>query len=189
MVGIVYLTNQVIIVNKFNRNILLHQFFLYCAMPVLLAATTTTAQADVESCMKAALEKQPGVVVKLEKKNERGVLLYEFDIVSSDGKEWDLECDAANGKIIEVEQEVANSDDPMFKAKATISLEQAKKIALDAYPGEIVEIEYEIESNGDASYEFDIKIKDGSEVKLEVDATTGKIIEDKEIEIFQIGRE
>ena len=158
-------------------------------MSVLLAATTTTAQADVEACMKAALEKQPGTVVKLEKKDERGTPIYEFDIVGADGKEWDLECEAASGKITEVEQEVANSADPMFKAKAKISLEQAKKIALDAYPGEIVETEYEIESNGDASYEFDIKIKDGSEVKLEVDAATGKISEDKETELFQIGKE
>ncbi len=139
--------------------------------------------------MKAALDVKPGTVVKLEKKDERGVPIYEFDIVSPDGKEWDLECDAASGKITEVEQEVGSPDDPLFKAKAKISLEQAKKIALGAYPGEIVETEYEIEDNGDASYEFDIKIKNGSEVKLEVDAATGKIIEDKETEIFQIGKE
>ncbi len=158
-------------------------------MPFLLAPTVATAKVDMETCMKAALQKKPGVVVKLEKKDERGVPIYEFDIFSPDGKEWDLECNATNGKITEVEQEVASPDDPLFKAKAKISLEQAKKIALDAYPGEIVETEYEIESNGDASYEFDIKVKNGSEVKLEVDVTTGKIIEDKETEIFQIGRE
>ena len=71
----------------------------------------------------------------------------------------------------------------------TESEHDVKKIALDAYPGEIVETEFEIESNGDASYEFDIKLKDGREVKLEVDAATGKISEDKETEIFQIGKE
>ena len=143
----------------------------------------------METCMKAALDKQPGVVVKLEKKDERGVPIYEFDIVGADGKEWDLECDANSGIITEVEQEVASPDDPLFKAKEKITLAQAQKIALEAYPGEIVETEFEIESNGDASYEFDIKLKDGREVKLEVDAATGKISEDKETEIFQIGKE
>jgi uncharacterized membrane protein YkoI len=57
-----------------------------------------------------------------------------------------------------------------------------------AAPGEIVEVEYEIESNGNASYEFDIKTDKG-EVKLEVDATSGKIVEEKQTEIYQIGKE
>jgi uncharacterized membrane protein YkoI len=175
--------------NKMNRKLLTSLTFLCCATPVLAVPKADTAKVDLETCLKAALNKQPGAVVKLEKKDEHGIAIYEFDILSSDGKEWDLECDATSGKITEIEQEVASPDDPLFKAKANISLEQAKKIALGAYPGEIVETEYEIESNGDASYEFDIKIKNGSEVKLEVDATTGKIIEDKETETFQIGKE
>jgi len=156
----------------------------WCAMTAQAAP-----KADVETCLKAALAKRAGEVVKLERKDERGVPVYEFEVLSSDGKSWELECDAVTGKITEEEQEVASPDDPLFKAKAKISLEQAQKIALEAAPGEIVETEYEIESNGDASYEFDIKIKDGSEVKLEVDAATGKIVEDKQPELFQIGKE
>jgi len=167
-----------------SRIILMGFFSAFWTMPLLAGS-----QVAMETCMKAAMDKQPGAVVKLEKKDERGVPIYEFDIVGADGKEWDLECDANSGKVTEVEQEVASPDDPLFKAKAKISLAQAQKIALEAYPGEIVETEYEIESNGDASYEFDIKLRDGREVKLEVDAATGKISEDKETEIFQIGKE
>jgi len=159
------------------------------AVYALPAYSQAKPKADMEACMKAALAKRAGEVVKLERKDERGVPVYEFEVLGADGKSWELECDANTGKIIEEEQEVASPDDPLFKAKAKISLDQAKKIALDAYPGEVVETEYEIESNGDASYEFDIKTKEGKEVKVEVDAATGKIIEDKETELYQIGKE
>lgn len=143
---------------------------------------------SMENCMKAAQAKKAGEVVKLELKAENGIPTYEFEILASDGKSWELECNALTGKITEEEQEVADAEDALFKSKAKISLEEAKKIALAAHPGEIVEIEYEIESNGNASYEFDIKTKDG-EVKLEVDASTGRIIEDNEKEFYQIGKE
>ena len=166
------------------------------AMTLLVAVTTVCAadfkmpktKVGMETCLKAALAKQPGTVVKLEFKIERGVPIYEFDIESKDGKAWDIECDANTGKITEVEQEVRNVDDPAFKAKMKINEAEARKIALKAYPGEIKEVEYEIEENGDASYEFDIVTKDGKEMKVEVDASTGKIVEVSE-EIYQIGRE
>jgi uncharacterized membrane protein YkoI len=158
---------------------------------------TTTFAADfkmpktkvtLETCMKAALAKKAGTVVKVEFKIERGTPIYEFDIESKDGKAWDIECDANTGKITEVEQEVRSVDDPLFKAKMKISEAEARKIALSKYPGEIKEVEYEIEPNGDASYEFDIITKDGKEMKVEVDASTGKIVEESE-EIYQIGKE
>jgi len=143
---------------------------------------------SLEACMKAALGKQPGTVVKVEFKIEKGAPIYEFDIEGKDGKAWDIECDANTGKIVEVEQEVHSANDPAFKAKAKITEAEARNIALKAYPGEIKEVEYEIEPNGDASYEFDIITKDGKEMKVEVDATTGKIVESSE-ELYQIGKE
>lgn len=160
--------------------------FSWQSLPV---SAVPTAKVDMESCLKAALAKRPGQVVKLESKEERGVQIYEFEVLGADGKSWELECDATSGKIVEEEEEVSGTDNPAFKAKAKISLEQAKQTALRAYPGKIVETEYEIESNGDASYEFDIKTKAGKEVKLEVDAVSGKIIEDGQTELYQIGKE
>lgn len=144
---------------------------------------------SMETCMNAALAKHDGEVTKLELKLEKNVPTYEVEIFTKDGKSWELECDANTGKITEEEQEVSSAEDPLFKEKAKITLEQAKEIALKAASGEIVEVEYEIESNGDASYEFDIKNDKGEEVKLEVDATTGKITEDKQTEVYQIGKE
>ena len=142
----------------------------------------------LEKCMAAALAAKPGEVIKVEAKTEKGVPVYEFDIVGPDGKAWDVECNANTAKITEIEQEVRNAEDPLFKARAKVTEADARKIALDKYPGEIVEIEYEIEADGAASYEFDINTKDGKQWKVEVDATTGKIVEANP-EYFQIGKE
>jgi uncharacterized membrane protein YkoI len=166
-------------------------------MIIIALAASGPAMADfkmpktkvsMETCMKAALAKHDGEVVKLEFKDERGVPTYEFEILDKDGKSWELECDAKRGKITEEEQEVENAEAQLFKSKAKITLEQAKEIALKAHPGEVVEVEYEIESNGDASYEFDI-MTDKGEIKMEVDAATGKIVEDNQKEYYQIGKE
>ncbi len=143
----------------------------------------------MEACMKAALKKHAGEVLTLEAEISEGKAQYEFDIKDKDGKEWEVECLAKTGKVIEEEQEVANADDPAFKAKAKITQDEAKKIALAKYSGEVVDSEFSIESNGEASYEFDIKTTDGKEMEVEVDAATGKLAENPEEEIYQIGME
>jgi uncharacterized membrane protein YkoI len=142
----------------------------------------------VDTCIRAAQAQLPGSVVKMEQKLEAGKTVYEFEVK---GKELtkEFECDANTGKITESEIEVESAEDPRFKAKAKISLEQAKAIALKKHPGQIVETEFEIEDHGRASYEFDIKTPDGQEVKLEIDAESGNIAEDDEKEIYQIGDE
>lgn len=138
-------------------------------------------------CVKAALSKHDGKIVKVEAKSERKNLVYEFDVESKDGTAWDIECDAKTGKVTEVEQEV-KADDEKFKALAKVSEEDAKATALAAHPGTVVEVEYELEPDGKASYEFDILEADKEEVKVEVDATTGKIVETS-YEVYQIGQE
>lgn len=144
---------------------------------------------NMETCMKAALAKHPGEVLTLEAEISKGKAQYEFDIKDKDGKEWEVECLAKTGKVIEEEQEFANADDPAFKAKAKITQDEARKIALDKYPGEVVDSEFSIESDGSPSYEFDIKTADGKEMEVEIDAATGKLDEEPEEEIYQIGIE
>jgi uncharacterized membrane protein YkoI len=138
-------------------------------------------------CVKAALTKHEGKIVKTEFKSENKKGVYEFDIESADGTAWDIECDAKSGKIIEIEQEV-KADDAKFKAAAKVSEADAKATALAAHPGTVVETEYELEADGKASYEFDILEADNEEIKVEVDATTGKIVE-VSYEEYQIGKE
>lgn len=138
-------------------------------------------------CVKAALSKHEGKIVKMEFKSENKSPIYEFDIESADGTAWDVECNAQTGKITEIEEEV-KVDDARFKALAKVSEADAKATALAAFPGKVVETEYELESDGKASYEFDILEADGEEIKVEVDATTGKIVE-HDYEVYQIGQE
>lgn len=138
-------------------------------------------------CVKAALEKKDGNIVKLEYKTEDKKGVYEFDVQTADGKAWDIECDAQSSKVTEVEEEV-KSTDSRFVAVAKMTEEQAKKAALAKHPGKVVEVEYELEADGKGSYEFDILEADNEEVKVEVDATTGKISE-VSYEAYQIGRE
>ncbi|MDP1659839.1 MAG: PepSY domain-containing protein [Methylotenera sp.] len=138
-------------------------------------------------CVKAALSKHDGKIVKVEFKSEKKSGVYEFDIESADGKAWDIECDAKTGKVTEIEEEV-KADDARFIALAKVTEAEAKATALAAHPGTVVETEYELESDGKASYEFDIIEADGEEIKVEVDATTGKIVETS-YEVYQIGKE
>ncbi len=138
-------------------------------------------------CVKAALSKHEGKIVKLEFKSENKSPVYEFDVESADGTAWDIECNVKTGKITEIEQEV-KADDAKFKALAKVTEADAQATALKAHPGKVVETEYELEPDGKASYEFDILEADGEEIKVEVDATTGKIVEHS-YEVYQIGQE
>ncbi len=164
---------------------------LFIAITTLLStaalANNHGHHGQMEKCMKAALAKHPGKVVSLEAEIEKGRgAIYEFDIVGTDGKEWEVECEAKTGKVYEEEIDVdPNSEE--FKSKAKITMEQAKKTALDKFPGEIESIEYELE-NGNPVYEFDIKQANGKEIEVEVDAVTGKIGETEE-EVYEIGKD
>jgi uncharacterized membrane protein YkoI len=171
---------------------------LHLSAALIAASFATSAMADhgnikpksfdsLGKCVKAALTKHDGKIVKLEMKSEQKTAVYEFDIESADGKAWDIECNVQTGKVTEVEQEV-KLDDATFTALAKVSEADAKATAMAAHPGSLVETEYELEPNGKASYEFDIQEADGEEIKVEVDATSGKIVE-VSYEVYQIGKE
>lgn len=141
-----------------------------------------------EICMQKVLHQQPGQVIKVEKKHESGRMMYEFDVRGEDGLDWDIECVQDTGEIWEIEREVQNPNDPLFKSKVKVGEKAARKIALKAYPGFIREVEYEVESDGTAVYEFDIDMADGREMKVEINAANGLVHEANQ-EIWQIGWE
>ncbi len=142
---------------------------------------------SVETCLDAAIDTIPGHPRKLEMKMEGGVPIYEFDIEAEDGNIYNVECNAKEGFIVEIEREVS-ADDPVFKKLAKISKKEAETIALEIHPGKVVASEREIGFDGTATYEFDIQSKLGYEIKVDVDATTGKI-EEANIELYEIGME
>jgi len=148
------------------------------------------AGTPLETCLASAQAIQAGDFLKLEylDPSAEGAPAYEIELRAVNGREWEFMCDAATGTIFEIEQEAESADDPLFKAGARVSVDDAKATVLKLYPGEIEEVEYEIESNGDASYEMDVVTESGTEFKVEVDAATGAIIE-VAVERWEIGEE
>lgn len=142
----------------------------------------------IETCLDAALDTIPGNARKVELKMEGDDPVYEFDIeADADGATYNVECNAEEGFVTEIEREVA-ADDATFKKLAKISQAEAKEVALTFHPGEVVASEMELGFDGDATYEFDIQSIHGYEVKVDVDAATGEI-EEANIELYEIGME
>ena len=142
----------------------------------------------METCMDAALDTIPGNVRKLEMKMEGDDPVYEFDIeASANGNTYNVECNAEEGFVTEVEREV-EANDPTFQKYAKIEESEARQTALDFIPGEVVSNEYEIGYEGSVTYEFDIVNEHGREYKVDVNAVTGEI-EEANLELYEIGME
>jgi len=140
---------------------------------------------DIDKCYMNAVEKYPGHVLSMESEIENDRLIYEFDIMTKDGNEVEVECDARKHTLHDFEIEYKKGDKKFIDA-AKISEKEAEKIALEKYNGKVVDREYSIE-NGNPSYEFDIYVaKKGHEYEVEVDAVTGEILE-LEMELYDIG--
>ena len=139
----------------------------------------------VEQCLDQAYDRIPGYARKLEFKIEGDDPIYEFDIESKkDGFTYNVECNAEEGYIIEVEREVS-SDNKLFKDAAKVSIDQARVTVLNIHPGKIVNEEREIGMDGSFTYEFDIKTNAGYEIKVDVDAISGEI-EEANFELYEI---
>jgi uncharacterized membrane protein YkoI len=173
-------------------------------LPMAIAMTvSTTALADdnydlddirgwdlvpMEACLDAALDTIPGYARKLEMKMEGDDPIYEFDIEGkADGQTYNVECNAEEGFVTEVERET-DENDPVFKKYAKISAAEARQTALDFVPGEVVSMEYEVGMEGGVTYEFDIVNVHGREYKVDVNAATGEI-EEANLELYEIGAE
>ncbi len=171
--------------HKAIRNIMLSLAF---TAPLAIAAHHD--RVNIEQCLRAASNIKAGDYVKVEylQPSAKGIPTYEIEVRDKNGKEWEFMCNAIDGNIYEIEQEVDSSDDKLFSLHKKVSEETAKKTVLDLYPGKVIETEYEIESNGDATYEFDVLDSNGVEFKVEVDAASGKIME-VHVEQWEIGEE
>jgi uncharacterized membrane protein YkoI len=69
-------------------------------------AFTALKKIDEAQARKIALEAHSGTITKVEYEIEKdGAATYEFDIKTSDGREMEVEVDAATGKIIKAEED------------------------------------------------------------------------------------
>jgi uncharacterized membrane protein YkoI len=142
---------------------------------------------SIETCLDAVTDTIPGEPRKVELKIEGDDPTYEFDIDGKDGSKYNVECNAEEGLVTEIERDVGPND-ATFKSLAKVSQSEARSFALAIHPGTVVAEEYEIGADGEATYEFDIQTKMGPEIKVDVDAETGKI-EEANVEIYEIGDE
>lgn len=162
---------------------------------IVILFTSFSINADVnlknglfEQCRKRALQLRPGQIVKVEFKIEYDMQVYEFDIRDQNNQDWEIECAAATGEIVEIEEEVYGVSAPRFAEQMTIGYNEAKQKALALYPGEMLEMEYEIEEDGVPVYEFDIQQANGEIIKIEINAMSGEP-HDLSRELWQIGYE
>lgn len=123
-----------------------------------------------------ALEKVSGTIIKEERDDDS----YEFDILL-DGKKYEIEINAVTGALKEFKEDDHRNtgknrkEDKVKKNEgrkgASITLEEARRIALDNVNGTIIEEEID-----DDSYDFKIRL-DGKEYEMKISAFSGKIEE------------
>ncbi len=67
--------------------------------------TESGAILPLEEIIPLIQAKQPGRILELELERERGLYLYEIEILDGRGAVWEIKVDAASGKILERELE------------------------------------------------------------------------------------
>jgi uncharacterized membrane protein YkoI len=162
-----------------------------CTIGILAVAPVAADTEELDDCLEQVYEiKHTKDFVKVEylSVTHDGDPSFEIEARDADGMEWEFMCEADDGEIYEIEQEVGSADDPWFKKHSQVSEQQARQTVTDLYPGTVKEIEYEIESNGDVTYELDVIDDQGTEFKVEVDAVSGDVIE-VHVEEWEIGEE
>jgi len=153
-------------------------------------------------CVVAALAAKPGEVIEVDQDTEGGRPVYEIDILGNDGSRWEVKCDMTTMRILKVELEKADDDNPKTKAYSLtgtqgaeqlaavgpgvpvitpqpvfeVSLEKAKQIALGQYPGDITRVVYEY-ADGRPGYEVHIRSAQGTRIEVEIDGITGEVLE------------
>lgn len=159
---------------------------LACALLTLSAPSR--AEATITDCLKAARALRAGQVMKVEylAVSDEHQAAYEIEIKPPSGRTWEFECGVEHGAILEMQQQVASADDPLFKRGAKVDRQRAVAAATAVYPGEVEEIQYELDAHGQPRYEVDLVDVDSVRFKIEVSAVSGQI-EEMQIEAWQIG--
>ncbi|WP_160913475.1 PepSY domain-containing protein [Halobacillus litoralis] len=122
----------------------------------------------------AAKEEVDGLTIeKVEKDKEDGILVYEFEGQTNDGKEAEVEVDANTGEVLQVEHDDDDSNETSAE-DLKITKEEAEKTAKEKASGsEMKDMEID-----DGHYEFEFH-DDSFEYEITVDGQTGEVIDFK----------
>jgi len=139
---------------------------------------------SMETCLARSVERFPGKVTWVEYLSTDHERFYEFEVETSAGAVMNVECDASTGEITEFSRHVA-PDAPEFAGRVSITLEEARKLALQAKNGRVVSSETYFLNDEEPYYEFDVVTTDGKEFKIEIDGAKGEVasVEDEAWEI------
>lgn len=144
----------------------------------------------MEQCLAAVLKVAGGKVEYMKLEVEAGRAIYEFRIEGDDDHDWEAECDANTGEIVEMQREVSRQD-PAFNQAAKVIESDARRIAAERQPGKVVESERKLDYRGRPVYEVEIASADGRKIEVDVDAVSGQIleVEDESAErtVYEIG--
>ena len=109
-------------------------------------------------------------------------MVYEIEVLSTDGIEQEVKVDAQTGEVVRVEvddEENEEKDDAQNQAElakqAKITEDEAINAALEKVPGTVNKVELEDE-NGTIVYEIEVLSTDGTEQEVKVDAQTSDVI-------------
>jgi uncharacterized membrane protein YkoI len=173
----------------------LHPIILLSGLifPGLAAAQTFNMPptgVPMERCLAAVLNVAGGTVTHMKLEIEAGTPLYEFKLEGDDGNEWEAECDANSGEVVEMQREVSRQD-RTFNDAARVVESEARETAVGRYPGKIAKSGRLLDFQGRPIYEVEIVTADGREMEVEVDGATGEILnaeeESAERTVYEIG--
>lgn len=74
-------------------------------------SSETAPNLTAQDAIEIALKEVPGTVEEVELEDEDGKLVFEIEIVSTDGTETEVEIDAMSGDVLEIESDDDEDDD------------------------------------------------------------------------------
>lgn len=115
-----------------------------------------------------------GTVISSEVDVERGLAVFEIDVLLPSGAVVEVELEESTGRVVEIEGEVGPFTDALTFGDGFISLADAIAAARELSAAPVVE--WELELDDGRIWVFEIELDDG--VQLEIDARTGAIVDD-----------
>jgi len=126
---------------------------------------------SLQEAKEIALKEFQGKVIEMELDKDDGRLVYEVEIVDGNQKA-EIDLDAMNGDILEVEIERENKSDKMSDV---LSIQEAKDLALKEFEGKVIEIGLD-KDDGRLLYEMEL-VNQNQKAEIDLDAVIGKVLE------------
>jgi len=119
-----------------------------------------------------------GQATEVEFEVERGLDVYEVEVIRPSGSEVEIEIAAASGRVLEIESDDPVAGDDLDVGPGFLTLQEAIAAAAMVADGALSEWELEIEDDGRWVWEITFQTQTDDEREVELDARTGDIRDD-----------